>query len=38
MLRKPVPTGVVIGPLSAVPCSADESITPSGSGFPPCLP
>ena len=35
--RKPEPTGVVIGPLIAVPFRRIESITPSGSGFPPCL-
>src|SRR6185437_7715857 len=35
--RKPVPTGVVIGPLIATPVCAIDSITESGSGLPPCL-
>src|SRR5437879_10919906 len=35
--RKPPPTGVVIGPLSATPVSRIASRTSGGSGFPPCL-
>src|SRR6478609_2596977 len=34
--RKPPPTGVVIGPLSAVPASRIASSVSGGSGFPPC--
>src|SRR5439155_14091324 len=33
--RKPPPTGVVIGPFSAVPASRTASRTAGGSGFPP---
>src|ERR671931_1447743 len=35
--RKPPPTGVVIGPLSATPASRIAPRTSSGSGLPPCL-
>src|SRR5881409_4058926 len=35
--RKPPPTGVVIGPLSATPVSRIASRTSSGSGLPPYL-
>src|SRR2546423_13112125 len=35
--RKPPPTGVVIGPLSATPVSRIASRTSGGSGLPPCL-
>src|SRR5689334_18720206 len=35
--RKPPPTGVVIGPFSAVPTSRTASRTSGGSGLPPCL-
>src|SRR3954453_14063018 len=35
--RKPPPTGVVIGPLSATPVSRIASRTSVGSGLPPCF-